>query len=215
MDPPMTKTCYKCKGNIPFANFYKSAKSNDGYWASCKDCSKSEQIQINKSEFDKLATQNKKKCKGCNEIKDISNFQNDPRMKLGVKSKCGTCTQDIKRNYVKDKKINDPRYKRECKLRIRLRNLVKNNISGKTYKGNSYNKFIGCTVNQLVKYLESKFTENMSWKNHGEWHIDHIEPCTIFNLLDEKEQQRCFHYTNLQPLWGIDNIKKGKKLNII
>ena len=52
----------------------------------------------------------------------------------------------------------------------------------------------------------------MTWDNYGEWHIDHIKPCSSFNMLIEEERKRCFHYTNLQPLWAIDNIKKSDKI---
>jgi hypothetical protein len=52
----------------------------------------------------------------------------------------------------------------------------------------------------------------MSWENHGEWHIDHIRPCASFSDLTQLEQQKqCCHYTNLQPLWAIDNILKSDK----
>jgi hypothetical protein len=56
----------------------------------------------------------------------------------------------------------------------------------------------------------------MNWKNYGKgegkWNIDHILPCASFDLTQESEQHRCFHYNNLQPLWEIDNLKKGAKL---
>lgn len=51
----------------------------------------------------------------------------------------------------------------------------------------------------------------MSWENYGKWHVDHIRPCASFNLADEEEQRVCFHYTNLQPLWGHDNCSKNNK----
>jgi len=61
--------------------------------------------------------------------------------------------------------------------------------------------------------LETKFLEGMDWDNYGiyGWHIDHIKPCSLFNLENIEEQKKCFHYTNLQPLWAIDNLKKGNK----
>ena len=51
----------------------------------------------------------------------------------------------------------------------------------------------------------------MSWGNYGKWHVDHIRPCASFNLVNEEEQKKCFHYTNLQPLWAKDNLSKGSK----
>jgi putative phage-type endonuclease len=64
-------------------------------------------------------------------------------------------------------------------------------------------------------FLETKFKEGMTWENHGEWHIDHIKPCASFNLLDDYEQKKCFHYKNLQPLWATENLRKGDKELII
>ena len=51
----------------------------------------------------------------------------------------------------------------------------------------------------------------MSWENHGTWHIDHRVPCAKFDLTKKEEQEKCFHYTNLQPLWAKDNLSKGNK----
>jgi hypothetical protein len=63
----------------------------------------------------------------------------------------------------------------------------------------------------LWSYLELKFTEGMDRKNYGKWEIDHIKPCYKFDLTKEKQQLLCFNYKNLQPLWSLDNRKKGKK----
>jgi hypothetical protein len=51
----------------------------------------------------------------------------------------------------------------------------------------------------------------MSWENYGKWHIDHIRPLTSFNLSDENQQLKAGHYTNLQPLWASENVRKGAK----
>lgn len=74
-------------------------------------------------------------------------------------------------------------------------------------------KFIGCTIEFLKTYLESKFTNEMSWDNRGfrGWHIDHIRPLSSFDLSDVEQQKQAFHYTNLQPLWWQENFKKGSK----
>ena len=83
-----------------------------------------------------------------------------------------------------------------------------------TLKGNSKSertmRIVGCSIQELRQHLEKQFTFGMNWKNYGfGWHIDHIKPIKIFNLSNKEELQKCFHYTNLQPLWAIENIKKG------
>jgi hypothetical protein len=80
-------------------------------------------------------------------------------------------------------------------------------------KYNSSKDLIGCTIDFLKEYLSNKFTDGMFWDNYGEWHVDHIRPCNSFDLTDLKEQQKCFHYTNLQPLWGSENCSKGCEWN--
>jgi hypothetical protein len=76
-------------------------------------------------------------------------------------------------------------------------------------------ELLGCTIDEFKSYFESKFTEGMSWDAYmrGELHIDHKIPCINFDLTKEEEQKKCFHYSNLQPLWAIDNLKKGTSLN--
>ena len=62
------------------------------------------------------------------------------------------------------------------------------------------------------KYLSKLFTEHMTLNNYGEWEIDHIKPVSSFNLNNEDELRKCFHYTNLQPLWREDNRRKSNKI---
>ncbi len=70
-------------------------------------------------------------------------------------------------------------------------------------------ELIGCTPQFLKEYLESKFQAGMSWANRRSFHIDHIKPCAAFDLTDPEQQKACFHFTNLQPLRPVDNIRKG------
>ena len=114
---------------------------------------------------------------------------------------------EIRRIREINKRKENIEFKIISNLRSRLYQAVKN-------KSNSTLNLVGCFIPDLMKYLEQQFTEGMSWDNYGKWHIDHIRPCASFNLLNEDEQKACFHYSNLQPLWAIDNIKKGDKIKI-
>jgi hypothetical protein len=110
--------------------------------------------------------------------------------------------------YDKERKKIDVGYKMLCNLRTRLYQALK-----KLKKSDSTMKLTGCTLEQLKKHIESKFKDRMSWDNYGVWHIDHIIPCAQFDLSDPEQQKICFHYTNLQPMWGEDNMRKGARLN--
>ena len=65
----------------------------------------------------------------------------------------------------------------------------------------------------LRDYLSQQFEKGMTWDNQRDWHIDHRKPCASFDLTKEEEQRKCFHYTNLQPLWGSENIRKSDTFN--
>ncbi len=82
-------------------------------------------------------------------------------------------------------------------------------------KSNRTLLLIGCTQKELRAYIEALWLPGMSWDNYGVsgWHIDHIKPCASFDLTKPEEQARCFHYSNLQPLWAEDNLKKASTLN--
>jgi len=108
------------------------------------------------------------------------------------------------------RRMSDPEYAIKKALRSRVSAAVKR----KGMKCDRTIKLVGCSMKQLVSYLESKFVDGMSWDNYGPkgWHIDHIKPCDSFDLSNPEEQKICFHFTNLQPLWWLDNLKKRNKL---
>lgn len=109
--------------------------------------------------------------------------------------------------YYKEYRDKNPTAKIACYCRNRIRVCLKNN-----WKSESSLSLTGCkNWNELKIYLESKFVDGMTWNNMGKWHIDHIKPCSKFDLTDLKQIKKCFHYTNLQPLWAKDNLSKSNK----
>jgi len=99
----------------------------------------------------------------------------------------------------KKKYATDINFKIQTRIRAALHRALKRQLQKKKV---SPIKHLGCTVSELVKYLESKFTEGMAWGNHGQygWHIDHVRPLCSFDMSKESEQSLACHYTNLQPL---------------
>jgi len=108
--------------------------------------------------------------------------------------------------YFKKRKETDPNFKLLRSIRTRILKALKRNPKSK-----STIKLLGCSIEECWQHLESKFQPGMTKENHGKWHIDHIKPCISFDLTDPEQQKICFHYTNLQPLWAEDNLKKGAK----
>jgi hypothetical protein len=117
-------------------------------------------------------------------------------------------------NVFKARYRNDPTFRIKTLLRRRIRNV----IESRGYKPRSKEVLdqIGCSADELKQHFESMFQEGMSWENFGEWHIDHIIPLASVrgNTIEELIQGmiRLNHYSNLQPLWAKDNIKKGSMM---
>lgn len=112
------------------------------------------------------------------------------------------------REYMSKRLKEDIEFKILHNLRSRVQMAIKANFGEKAC---STIELVGCSIQKLRSHLESKFTDEMSWDNCGDWHIDHIRPCSSFNLKDPEEQKKCFNWKNLQPLWGSDNRKKGAR----
>jgi hypothetical protein len=116
-------------------------------------------------------------------------------------------------------------YKQRAKREKQKRNTdigfrIQSNLRKRLYRAITTNKkyqstleYLGCSIEELKIHLEKQFKKGMTWNNYGKWHIDHIKPCASFDLSLETEQKICFHYTNLQPLWAIENIKKSNKIS--
>jgi len=117
-------------------------------------------------------------------------------------------TISYNRQYRKLRYKKDIEYNLICKIRSRITELLKGKSKSKRTLG-----LLGCSLEELKNHLESQFKDGMNWDNHGlhGWHIDHIKPCSKFDLSDPKQQLECFNYKNLQPLWAEENWHKSDK----
>lgn len=104
----------------------------------------------------------------------------------------------------------------QYRLTVILRNRIANFLNGRSTgkKAGSAVSDLGCSINEFKLYLESKFTEGMTWDNYGEngWEVDHIIPLCKFDLTDREQFLKATHYTNMQPLWEKDNKQKNRFL---
>jgi hypothetical protein len=119
--------------------------------------------------------------------------------------------KEVKRNYQKHKRHTDPIYKLISNFRTAIYTVLKEN---KLDKYSNYFNMVGYSALELKEHLEKRFTNGMSWDNYGEWHIDHIKPISsfIFETTEDDEFKQCWSLDNLQPMWGVENIKKSNKL---
>lgn len=112
-----------------------------------------------------------------------------------------------RRERRKQKMVEDPVYKAHQKIR----KTITRSLYSKGYKKTSVTyKILGCSYEYFKEWIESKFIEGMTWENYGKWHYDHIIP--IDSATTEDRLIELNHYTNFQPLWAKDNIKKGNKI---
>lgn len=88
-----------------------------------------------------------------------------------------------------------------------VRDRVASFIKQKNLK--SKNKKLGCDLKTFKIHIESQFQPEMTWDNYGKWHLDHIFPLSVAAKISNEKFLEACHYTNLQPLWAADNIRKG------
>ena len=117
----------------------------------------------------------------------------------------------VKRTYERTRKANDPLYKLISNFRTAIYQVLKeNNVD----KNGHYFEILKYSPKELISHLEKQFKDGMTWDNYGEWHVDHSVPLSSFNIkeIGDSEFMKCWSLSNLQPMWGEENIKKSNKI---
>jgi hypothetical protein len=224
----VTKKCSKCSLVKEVCFFSKNNKTKDKLHCSCKECDKEKYFKNRERNILNMRDYKKNNPEKLKEYY-LRNQENYKQYRENKK--------DLSRVYMKDYYLNNLEKRKKYldstketrnlkrnisekkrrkidslfKLKIYVRNrigfyLKKNSIT----KRSETFKVIGCTPQELKIHLEQKFINGMSWDNQGEWHIDHIIP--LSSAQTEEELYKLCHFTNLQPMWALDNIKKGSKI---
>lgn len=128
-----------------------------------------------------------------------------PEYQTKNKHKWYSRTNEYRRNYMRIYSTR-PNVKIASALRHRLWMALRGVPGSKIA---SAIELLGCSIDEFKTYIQSKFKSGMSWDNYGIWHIDHIRACCKFDLADPAQQRDCFHFSNLQPLFALDNSRKG------
>lgn len=229
----MQKCCSKCKILKDISLFSLRPRTKDGYNGRCKACI----LEYNKkyrqeySEEQKIKTKEKVKeyaLKNSEKTKQyrveyrlknkeaIKKYHRDLYLKNKEKRKKYNLDNRRKKNEYYRNYIPSLNAKIAKSLHTRILAAVR---SVKAKKYTSSIKLTGCSIEFFIEYIQEKFTGNMSWDNYGKdgWHLDHIRPCSSFDLSNPEDQKLCFHYTNYQPLWATTEIaiKYGESPNYI
>ena len=228
-----TKTCTVCQIEYPATVefFYKSSSGKYSVASKCKKCvcshskikysklddseretlnnKKSQRYYYNRTNYinkhKKWRTENREIYLNCNK----KYYLNNREQKIEQSKKYQRENRKKRNKYRKNRRDKDVQFRIIGNLRSRIRSALYN-----TKKNRHTMELLGCSIEELKIHLEMRFTKGMSWDNYGfyGWHIDHIIPCASFDLTDPEQQKKCFHYTNLQPLWAEDNYKKRDKI---
>jgi len=186
-----TKKCTKCGRELPLDQFNKRNLGNGklGQQYRCKDCSSAMNSEWRKNNPEYNVEWQKNNLE--------SGRQRCARWRGGNP------------DYIHKRRAIDPEFKLIQNIRSAINMALKRN-----HKAGHTIELIGCSIKYLRRHLENQFIEGMTWDNYGlhGWHIDHIIPLSYFSHSDPDQQKRAWHYTNLRPMWAVDNIRKGNKI---
>lgn len=183
------KTCYVCSLPQDTDQFYPNPRYADGFHPECKTCKRKRA----KTKYQKDA-----------------NYRT--KLLASRKNKRQSQGDGVRlwfRDYMRKKRLN-PQFRILYALRTRLNAALK----GRRKTARTL-ELLGCSIDDLRLHLQARFLPGMAWENYGngegKWNIDHILPCARFDLTQPEQQKQCFHYSNLQPLWFLENSSKGAK----
>lgn len=237
-----TKKCSKCGEIKDISEFHKYKRSKDGVRSKCKICRKDENTsskERSKKYYDENKNEINKKRRACKlfttadlcrayGVKETTYYS---RISKGMSHAQALTTKNQNNRTLEEKlhlrRKSQIKYKANFikgsnlyirdRYRSRIRQALMFNNAEKCF---SSSELLGCSVEKAKAFIEEGFHnretgEQMTWNNHSlkGWHIDHIKPCASFDLTDPEQQKECFHYTNLQPLWAEDNLRKSDKLD--
>lgn len=173
-------------------------------------------------------------CSGCSSERPRAEFWR--RSDGGLVARCKTCSgrdqkesRAVRPEYFRAKDKNSRNYKKASdrivrrrkadpmfRLAERLRASVREALQRRGLRKDTKTvTLIGCSIDDFRAHIEELWLEGMSWANWGHtldcWHLDHIRPVASFDLSDRAQVKACFHYSNYQPLWALDNARKGAK----
>lgn len=182
-----SKSCGRCRAVKPIIDFAKCASRLNGLQSICRDCQKPDGRKWYLANLDRV-----------NDLRDKW-AKNNPERK-----------SEYLRNWARKKYQTDPVSRLKSNISSRIWFATKSMNSRKSQKTIDY---LGCTIEELTVHIERQFKSGMSWGNRIEWHIDHIIPIASASNLEELIP--LLHFTNLRPLWALENMIKSDERTLL
>ena len=221
-----TKRCTKCGEEKPTTAEYFSRddQMKRGLKSQCKSCRNKyyaerdrEQMRAYRKQWceenpEKKRVGQKKWREENPEYHKKYREKNREKVKACKKKYCEENSEQIRayhRKYMRQRVKQDPIFR----LLHNMRNGLWSCLAG-VRKNSRTMQYVGMTPDELMDYLEGRFTGGMTRDNYGKWHVDHIRPISSFDFTgpdNEEQLHMAWNYTNLQPLWAADNMSKGAK----
>jgi hypothetical protein len=218
----MDKKCSKCNEFKDLSEFYNNSASKDGHRPECIECTKKRrdttELKIKRKEYQQTDVYKAYRAKyrskpnvKSREYKRQKDYLARPE--VAKRRKKYFQRKDVKenRNAYNKKRQQNPHWKISANTSGAIRKALM--IVGETKRKRHWEDIVGYTKEDLKLHLEKQFKEGMSWDNYGKWQIDHIKPISSFKITDVncEELKKCWALENLQPLWAIDNMRKGNR----
>ena len=226
----ITKSCIHCKQEQPLENFYKKKGCKHGVMTVCKICWKQQVQNFQSTNRDTVLEKNKQRYinnKDKYSKRNQKNYLANQEERKENQRKYNLVNKDKRKEYNQLPHIKEKnnQYKKKISRITPERHLATNmrcSISMRIREINSKKDqktldIIGLNSWEDFKnHIECQFTEGMNWGNYGnkietDWSIDHILPISLAITLEDVKILN--HYTNLRPMWHLDNIKKRDKLD--
>jgi hypothetical protein len=200
------KKCVTCKEDKNEDCFTHDKSKPDGLYPTCKECLKEKRndfiIKKKKSDYDK-----KYKLDNIEKVTEArkeyqKNIPNEVRAKHN---------RNYREKHKEEFNKKQLLYIKKNKYKFAYRTILFNFLTrSNTNKTNITSELLGYDVGKFKQRIELNFKDGMDWNNHGEWHIDHKKPISMFK--EGTPANIVNALCNLQPLWAKDNLSKGNKI---
>lgn len=134
------------------------------------------------------------------------------RRQINLRARSNDAARDSAAKYQRERRLKNPKYAMGARMSAAIYQSLRDAKAGR-----SWEKIVGFTKDELAAHLERQFSRGMSWKNYGEWHIDHIRPISSFNYSSENDAEfrACWSLANLRPLWALENLSKNARRDVL